>query len=154
MTQCTVAKGQMPRATLHLVIHKAFGLGQQCIGSSLAPRGPEVIILMYEIVVYYPTQQNACNSNAKYMLRVSLDLENNSIQIFHTFLCNSQNYHTQGAVDDPKALLHEAKGRGQQCIGSSTAPRNLQRVIKSAMLMHIQFVYKGRPWQMGLLNSQ
>ena len=29
----------------------------------------------------------------------------------------------RGAVDDPMALLHEAEGRGQQCIGSSTAPR-------------------------------
>ena len=25
----------------------------------------------------------------------------NSIQLFHTFLCNSQNYHPQGTVDDP-----------------------------------------------------
>ena len=24
-----------------------------------------------------------------------------SIQLFHTFLCNSQNYHPRGAVDDP-----------------------------------------------------
>ena len=33
-----------------------------------------------------------------------------SIQLFHTFLCNSQNYHTLGSVDDPMALLHEAEG--------------------------------------------
>ena len=42
-----------------------------------------------------------------------------TIQLFHTFLCNSQNYHTRGAVDDPMALLHEAKVRGQQCIHST-----------------------------------
>ena len=29
----------------------------------------------------------------------------------------------RGAVDDPMALLHEAEGRGQQCIGSFIAPR-------------------------------
>ena len=29
----------------------------------------------------------------------------------------------RGDVDDPMALLHEAEGRGQQCIGSSAAPR-------------------------------
>ena len=77
-------------------------------------------------------------------------------QLFHTFLCNSQNYHYHlvgdsfdccteryeivvyyhplGAVDDPmhccprpKAtvhrVIHSTDGRGQQCIGSSTAPR-------------------------------
>ena len=27
------------------------------------------------------------------------------IQLLHTFLCNSQNYHTRGAMDDPMALL-------------------------------------------------
>ena len=46
-----------------------------------------------------------------------------SVQLFHTYQCNSQNYHTRGAVDDLMALLHEAKGCGQQCIQSSTAPR-------------------------------
>ena len=34
----------------------------------------------------------------------------NIILLFHTFLCNSQNYHTQGTVDDPMRLLHEAEG--------------------------------------------
>ena len=29
----------------------------------------------------------------------------------------------RGAVDDSMALLHEAEGRGEQYIGSSTAPR-------------------------------
>ena len=29
----------------------------------------------------------------------------------------------RGAVDDLMTMLHEAEGRGQQCIGSSTAPR-------------------------------
>ena len=32
--------------------------------------------------------------------------------------------------------------------------QNLQRVFKSGMLMHIQFVYDERPWQMGFLNSK
>ena len=27
------------------------------------------------------------------------------IQLLHTFMCNSQNYHTRGDVDDPMALL-------------------------------------------------
>ena len=47
--------------------------------------------------------------------------EGNSIQLFHIFLCNSQNYHPRGAVDDPMALLHEASCNS--AIGSSTAPR-------------------------------
>ena len=36
-------------------------------------------------------------------------IASNSLQLFHTFLCNSQNYHPGGAVDDPMALLHEAE---------------------------------------------
>ena len=34
----------------------------------------------------------------------------NIIQLFHTFMCDSQNYRTRGAVDGPMALLHEAEG--------------------------------------------
>ena len=62
---------------------------------------------------------------------------------------------------DPMSLLHEAEGRGQQCIGSATAPRgdsfdccteryeivvllpnselSLQMVIISAILMSVRF---------------
>ena len=46
------------------------------------------------------TEQSPGNSNT-----VSFHIIN-SIQLFRTFLCNSQNYHTWGAVDDPMALLH------------------------------------------------
>ena len=39
-----------------------------------------------------------------------------SIQPFHSFLCNSQNYHPRGAVDD---LMNSASGHSQHRGGDS-----------------------------------
>ena len=50
-----------------------------------------------------------------------------SIQLFHTFQCNSQNYNPQSAVDDSMHCFPEddsaKENIDQQCIGSSKAPR-------------------------------
>ena len=88
-----------------------------------------------------------------------------SIQLFYTFLCNSQNYHPLGAVDDPMALLHEAGGNSASdhpqhrwCDSLTVAQKGMkklfyyptqveQRVIICAMLMRVWFVYNGRPWR-------
>ena len=42
------------------------------------------------------------------MKLVAIEKALNSIQLFHTFLGNSQNYHPRGAVDDPGTV---AQGR-------------------------------------------
>ena len=54
------------------------------------------------------------------------DFNNCIIQLFHTFLCNSQNYHPRGAVDDPmhccmrpKASDNSASGHPQHLVGDS-----------------------------------
>ena len=41
----------------------------------------------------------------------------NSIQLFHTFLCNSQNYHPRGAVDDPMHCCPRLKAEGNSASG-------------------------------------
>ena len=41
----------------------------------------------------------------------------NSIQLFHTFLCNSQNYHPRGAVDDPMHCCPRPKAEGNSASG-------------------------------------
>ena len=41
----------------------------------------------------------------------------NSIQLFHTFLCNSQNYHPRGAVDDPMQCCPRPKAEGNSASG-------------------------------------
>ena len=58
----------------------------------------------------------------------SLEIFPNSIQLFHTFLCNSQNYHPRGAVDDPmhcclrpSASGNSASGHPQHLVGDSTS---------------------------------
>ena len=69
----------------------------------------------------------------------------------------------RGAVDDPMTLLHEAEGnsplghpqhRGCDSFDCRTERYeiivllpNLQRVIISAKLMRVLFVYNGRPWR-------
>ena len=42
-----------------------------------------------------------------------------SIQLFHTFLCNSQNYHPLGAVDDPMNCCPRPKASGNSSSGHS-----------------------------------
>ena len=42
---------------------------------------------------------------------------NNSIQPFHTFLCNSQNYHPRGALDDPMHCCPRPKAEGNSASG-------------------------------------
>ena len=39
------------------------------------------------------------------------------IQLFHTFLCNSQNYHPRGAVDDPIHCCPRPKAEGNSAPG-------------------------------------
>ena len=39
------------------------------------------------------------------------------IQLFHTFLCNSQNYHPRGAVDDPMNCCPRPKAEGNSSSG-------------------------------------
>ena len=39
------------------------------------------------------------------------------IQLFHTFLCNSQNYHPRGAVDDPMHCSPRPKAEGNSASG-------------------------------------
>ena len=39
------------------------------------------------------------------------------IQLFHTFLCNSQNYHPRGAVDDPMHCFPRPKAEGNSASG-------------------------------------
>ena len=41
----------------------------------------------------------------------------NSIQLFHTFLSNSQNYHPRGAVDDPMHCCPRPKAEGNSASG-------------------------------------
>ena len=41
----------------------------------------------------------------------------NNIQLFHTFLCNSQNYHPRGAVDDPMHCCPRPKAEGNSASG-------------------------------------
>ena len=41
----------------------------------------------------------------------------NSIQLIHTFLCNSQNYHPLGAVDDPMHCCPRPKAEGNSASG-------------------------------------
>ena len=41
----------------------------------------------------------------------------NIIQLFHTFLCNSQNYHPRGAVDDPMHCCPRPKAEGNSASG-------------------------------------
>ena len=41
----------------------------------------------------------------------------NNIQLFHTFLCNSQNYHTRGAVDVPMHCCPRPKAEGNCASG-------------------------------------
>ena len=36
----------------------------------------------------------------------------NNIQLFYTLLCNSQNYHTRGTVDDPMNCCPRPKAEG------------------------------------------
>ena len=43
----------------------------------------------------------------------------NNIQLFHTFLCNSQNYHPRGAVDDPMHCCPRPKAEGNSASGHS-----------------------------------
>ena len=40
-----------------------------------------------------------------------------SIQLFHTFLCNSQNYHPREAVDDPMNCYPMPKAEGNSSSG-------------------------------------
>ena len=40
-----------------------------------------------------------------------------SIQLFHTFLCNSHNYHPRGAVDDPMHCCPRPKAKGNSASG-------------------------------------
>ena len=42
---------------------------------------------------------------------------NMPIQLFHTFLCNSQNYHPRGAVDDPMHCCPRPKAEGNSASG-------------------------------------
>ena len=44
-----------------------------------------------------------------------------SIPLFHTFLCNSQNYNPQGAVDDPMNCCPRPKAEGNS---SSAHPQH------------------------------
>ena len=39
------------------------------------------------------------------------------IQLFHTFLCNSQNYHSRGDVDDPMHCCPRPKAEGNSASG-------------------------------------
>ena len=41
----------------------------------------------------------------------------NLIQLFHTFLCNSQNHHPRGAVDDPMHCCQRPKAEGNSASG-------------------------------------
>ena len=66
------------------------------------------------------TQISGNISNNKYPLSWVIK------QLFHTFLCNSQNYHTLGAVDDPmhccpwpSASGNSASGHPQHLVGDS-----------------------------------
>ena len=40
-----------------------------------------------------------------------------SIQLFHTFLCNNQSYHPQGAVDDPMNCCPRPNAEGNSSSG-------------------------------------
>ena len=66
------------------------------------------------------TQISGNISNNKYPLSWVIK------QLFHTFLCNSQNYHPRGAVDDPmhccprpSASGNTAAGHPQHLVGDS-----------------------------------
>ena len=60
------------------------------------------------------------------MHTTGLNKECNSIQLFHTFLCNRQNYHPLGAVDDPmpkaegNSTLGHPKDRGDSSFDCCT----------------------------------
>ena len=41
----------------------------------------------------------------------------NIIQLFHTFLCTSHNYHPRGAVDDPMHCCPRPKAKGNSASG-------------------------------------
>ena len=40
-----------------------------------------------------------------------------SIHLFHTFLCNSQNYHPRGVVDDPMRFCLRQKAKANSASG-------------------------------------
>ena len=44
-------------------------------------------------------------------------LAQNIIQLFHTFLCNSQNYHTRGTVDELMNCCPRPKAEGNSSSG-------------------------------------
>ena len=56
-------------------------------------------------------------STLREYLRTPKALFSSSIQLFHTFLCNSQNYHSRCAVDDPINCCPRPKAEGNSSSG-------------------------------------
>ena len=68
-------------------------------------------------------RKRTMRASASRLLLPFVSAEFGNKQLCHTFLCNSQNYHTLGAVDDPMHCCPRPSTSCNSATGPSTSPR-------------------------------